>query len=107
MPPSIETRFVTFFIKEGKEQKFKQEFKRIFKEEFLLYTKSEFLDLGLLGKGNKHYKIDEFLGDFVAISKSNKAIRYELNNKFEKLIADHAGITKDEMMVPVITIERK
>ena len=108
MPPSIETRFVTFFIKENMKETFKETFENIFHEDFLLFTKEEFLKSNLLGRGKKHYKIDEYLGDFIAISTSNKAIRYTIDgNKFKKLIADHAGLTKDEMEVPVIIIEKE
>ena len=109
MPPSIETRFVTFFIKEGKLDYFKENFKKIFDNDFFLFTKKEFLESSLLGKGERHYKINEYLGDFVAISKSNKAIRYatESGLKFDRLIADHAGLTKNEMEVPVIVIEKR
>lgn len=108
MPPSIETRFVTFFIKENMKEIFKETFENIFHKDFLLFTKEEFLKSNLLGRGKKHYKIDEYLGDFIAISISNKAIRYTIDgNKFKKLIADHAGLTKDEMEVPVIIIEKE
>lgn len=108
MPPSIETRFVTFFIKENMKETFKKTFENIFHKDFLLFTKEEFLKSNLLGRGKKHYKIDEYLGDFIAISTSNKTIRYTINgNEFKKLIADHAGLTKDEMEVPVIIIERR
>ena len=107
MPPSIETRFVTFFIKENMKETFKETFENIFHKNFLLFTKEEFLKSNLLGRGKRHYKIDEYLGDFIAVSTSNKAIRYTIDgNKFEKLIADHAGLTKAEMEVPVIIIEK-
>lgn len=108
IPPSIETRFVTFFIKEDKIEYFRKKFEEIFNDDFVFFTKEEFLHSSLLGKGKIHYKINEFLGDFVAISKSNKSIRYTTNDiKFETLVADHAGITKDEMEVPVIIIEKR
>ena len=108
MPPSIETRFVTFFIKENMKETFQETFENIFHKDFLLFTKEEFLKSNLLGKGKRHYKIDEYLGNFIAISTSNKSIRYTIDgNKFEKLIADHAGLTKDEMEVPVIIIEKE
>ena len=106
MPPSIETRCVTFFIKEGKELYFKQKFKEIFQEDFLLFTKEEFLETGLLGNGKRHKKIEEYLGTYIAISQSEKAIRYTCTGKeFDRLLADHAGITKEEMEVPVIIAE--
>ncbi len=108
MPPSIETRFVTFFVKKDKKQFFKIKFNEIFGNDFIFLEKDEFLSSNLLGKGKKHYKINEYFGDFIAISKSNKTIRFTMDgNKFERLIADHGGLTKDEMEVPVIIIDKE
>ena len=107
-PPSIESRFVSFFIKEGKQKEFYKNFTTKFKDNYKLYTKQEFIDKHLLGKGKKHSRIDSYLGDYIFISESSLAIRYNVaeTNQTPHL-ADHAGITKDEMIVPVIAIECK
>lgn len=105
IPPSIESRFVTFFIKNGKKRQFISEFKKLFKDDFLLYTKKQFLEKNLLGPGIQHKNINDYIGDYVAISKSSKSIRYSITgNRDKPLIADHGGITEEEMQVPVIVI---
>ncbi|MBR2299188.1 MAG: alkaline phosphatase family protein [Alphaproteobacteria bacterium] len=103
MPPCIEARFVTFFIKDGLEEAFKATFEKSFGVDFKLYTKEEFLKTGLLGQGKKHPCLDGFLGDFVAIAITNKTIRYKSESRMLNVDkADHAGISKAEMVVPLI-----
>lgn len=107
-PPSMEVRLASFFIKEDKREQFLTLFNRHFKEDFILYTHNEYISSGLLGKGNMHPKIEDFVGDYVAISHGKRAICYYTDK--EKAIclkADHAGITKEEMLVPLIILERK
>ncbi len=107
-PLSIEARFVSIFVKEGMKERFKEMFDKYFKDkyEYKLYTKEDFLNENLLGKGKKHEMIDSYLGDYIFISNSHLAIRYSITGENEnKHVADHAGITKDEMVVPVITIK--
>ncbi len=108
MPPSIESRFVSIFLKENKKELFKELINKYFKDKFLIYDKDEFLKLGLLGLGKKHERIDSYLGDVILIGNSNINIRYTITNeKFKSLKADHSGITKEEMMVPLIVIKSK
>ncbi len=107
-PPSIESRFVSIFLKDNKKELFKELIKKYFQDKFLIYDKDEFLKLELLGSGNKHERIDSYLGDVILIGNSNLNIRYTITNtKFKPLKADHSGITKEEMLVPVIVIESK
>ena len=42
-PPALESRFKTFYIKDGKQEEFKELFEKYFGEDFILYTKKEFL----------------------------------------------------------------
>lgn len=60
MPPSLESRVVTFWVKEDKKQKFEEYFENNLKNEFILFTKDQFLEKNLLGFGDKHKKIDDF-----------------------------------------------
>lgn len=58
--------------------------------------------------GKKHKRIDDYIGDIILISKGTINIRYSINGEKDKLhLADHGGITSEEMNVPVIFISNK
>ncbi|MBS5864334.1 MAG: hypothetical protein KIC54_06575 [Clostridium sp.] len=80
------------------------------KDKFILYKKQEFLNSGLLGEGIQHKKVDDFLGDYVAISTSGTRILLEnyltiANGKIDNKVSTHCGLTKEELEVPIIKIE--
>lgn len=104
MPPSLESRAVTFWVKENKKEKFENYFKKNLKDDFLLFTKEEFLKDNLLGFGNKHKKIDDFLGNYIAISIGSSILKLgtEISKKTPAKKSTHCGFTKDEMEVPLI-----
>mgnify|MGYP004612856975 FL=1 len=105
MPPSIESRFVSFFIKKDKKDEFLENINKYFKDEFLIFEHDEFLNSGLLGRGAVHPRINDYIGDYVLIAKGNINLRYAQDNKSKsKHLADHGGITPQEMNVPVILI---
>lgn len=108
MPEFFESRFVGFWVKENR----KEEFERIFNdnfEDYVLLTAGEVLENGLLGNGEKHCKIEDFLGNYVAVATSDSIFRLQ-NDYFEgKKVkkSTHCGLTKEEMEVPVIVLECK
>ena len=109
MPASLESRVVTFWVKPDKKEKFERFFKDKFKNEFILFTKKEFLDRNLLGYGVKHPKIDDFIGDYIAIAISDSIIKLETNISKQKANkkSTHCGFTPNEMEVPLILIDCK
>lgn len=109
MPASLESRAVTFWIKEDKKEKFEKIFKEKMKDEFLLFTKKEFLEKNLLGYGSKHYKIDDFIGDYIAVATSDSIIKLETNASKPKVDkkSTHCGFTPNEMEVPLIVVDCK
>ena len=88
-----------------KENKFNEKFS----DEFKLYTKKEFLDSKLLGYGKQHKKIDDFIGDYIAVAISNSAINLNTYLSIPKPIklSSHCGLTKNEMEVPLIAFDLK
>lgn len=107
MPASLESRAITFWIKPEKKQQFENYFKEKFKEDYILYSKKEFLDSNLLGYGEKHPKVDDFIGDYIAIAIGDSIIKLETNISKEKedKKATHCGFTPEEMEVPLIWVE--
>ena len=69
-------------------------------------SKEEFLDKHFLGYGEKHPKIDDFIGNYIAVSTAGSSIRLETYLAEGKPVkkSTHCGLTKEEMEVPVIVI---
>lgn len=109
MPASLESRVLTFWVKEDMKEIFVKRFNKIFEKEFWLMTEEEFLDkYHFLGYGDKHYKIDDFIGNFVALSVAGSMIRLETFLIEGKPIkkSTHCGLSKEEMEVPVIIYKK-
>ena len=106
MPPTLESRAITFWIKEDKKVEFERIFKEKFNKDFMLFTKKEFLKKEFLGTGEQHIKIDDFIGNYIAISIGSSIIKlgtYLSKEKKDKK-STHCGFTSEEMEVPVIVI---
>ena len=102
--PSIEPRALNLFIKTGMEEHFERLFKEAFGEKFLLLTKAQVREQKLFGAGEEHPLFDEMLGDYLAIAISDLSI-YNSREEMERFIGVHAGLTEDEMVVPLIAVE--
>lgn len=108
MPATLESRVVGFWVKENMRKEFEERFNNIFKDEFWLMTKEEFLEKNFLGFGEKHKKIDDFLGNYIALSTAGSIIRLETFLVEGKPVkkSTHCGLSKEEMEVPVIVISK-
>lgn len=110
MPPSVESRATSFLVKEEMKENFERIFNEKYGDRFKLYTKEEFLKNEFLGYGEKHEKIDEFLGNYisVAIDSSRFLLGTNLSRELKKLDekkSTHSGLTKNEMEVPLIVFD--
>ena len=108
IPPSLESRSLAFWVKEDMKKEFEKRFNEKFGNEFLLMTKQEFLEKNFLGFGKKHPKIDDFIGNYMALSISSSIIKLEtfLEEAKPTKKSTHCGLTKEEMEVPVIILEK-
>ncbi len=100
-----EGRCAQFYVKQNRKEEFKELFNKYFGEYFDLYSKDEILKAKLFGTGNPHHIIKYAMGDFTAIAKDIYFFVEEVNENTFK--AAHAGLTKEELEVPVIMFRRK
>lgn len=100
--PSMEPRALNLFVKEEMKDRFKSAFNEHFGDEFILLTKEELLQKQLLGSGQNHPKLERMLGDFLAIAIGDT----EILNTGKKFKGSHAGLTEDEMTIPLIAISK-
>lgn len=105
--PSNDSRCLTFKVKENKHNEFEKLFNNLFKGIYKLYKTEDAIKLGFFGKINdvKNERIDDFLADFVAIAINKYYFIYK-NNPGHIFKSHHAGITKNEMLVPVCIIKK-
>jgi alkaline phosphatase len=102
---SIESRAMTFFIKDGMNAQFETAFSKYFKDCYMLMSRQEVLDTHLFGNGAPHQRSLGFIGDYLAIAKGNISIECNKSAEHDSVKAAHAGMTVDEMNVPFIVVE--
>lgn len=102
--PSIEPRALNFFIKAGMEEQFVSEFNRKFSDSFLLFTKAEVLEKKFFGRGTESPAFRDMLGDYLAVATGDLCI-YNTREEADFFIGAHAGLTEDEMTIPLILVE--
>lgn len=91
---SIEPRFATVSVKPGQEQNFKIAFEKHLSKWFDLYTKEQIYAEHVFGFGVPHKYVDDFIGDFVMVATSDKAL-YDGYN-YNGLKWNHAGAKPEE-----------
>lgn len=101
---AIGSRCTTFFVKKELENVFLDEFNAKYKDDFLLFTKEEVLENNFFGFGNYNIHFKDALGDYLAVANTDKYFDDKLKPSSYK--SHHAGITEQEIKVPVIVIKR-
>ncbi len=99
-PACLEKRSPSFFIKEGKENEFKELFNKYFGNEFDLLSKEEVIACKLFGEGEIRDGVLETFGQFVALSRG----KYSLYSPSEfasisLFPGHHGGGTKEERLI--------
>ncbi len=100
MDISVESRACAFFVKKDKIKQFEELFAEYFSKYFVLYKKSEVIKEKMLGIGENNKYIQDAIGDYMAFGISNKYFRS--NKTCNKFASQHAGITNNETMIPLI-----
>ena len=104
--PSNEARCTFFKVKEEKYKEFESLFNKTFGDKFILMKSKEFIDnefLGLMKYSCKHERLEEIVGDYVAIG-IDKYFFDTLHEETPPIVlkSHHAGLTPDELVVPLI-----
>lgn len=107
-PPAWDFRAVSFHVKPGHDEQFKQAFQK-YAADFVLFPAQELIDQGLFGDFSQHPKNRQFCGDYIAIGTDTAKIAvFKQPTKHKNLQhATHSGMTADEMLVPVIVAAGK
>lgn len=103
-PVSVECRAAAFYVKEEYNSEFRGAFWKAFGDGFLLLSREEVIERKLFGEGMEHLKFREFIGDYLAVSISDKGIVQ--TPRSQQLLSNHAGMTEKEMQVPFIVVSK-
>ena len=104
--PQNEARTCFFKVKKEYYETFPIIFNKLFSSCYKLYTREEFINAGFLGSGKKHTRIDNFIGDYVGVATSDAIFNYSGEDD-PHFISHHAGLTIDEMLIPLIYFRNK
>ena len=101
--PSIESRAMMLKIKNDNVEEFINLFKKHYDEnEFLIYYKTDLINNEIFGCGAPHKEFENFLGDLLIVSKTNKTFRVKDDyNEYHNTLAEHAGATEEEKIISV------
>lgn len=105
--PANEGRCCAFKVKKPYHQEFVKYFNEKYGDNFKLYSKKEFIDLGMIGDKTKvmNPRLNDFLGDYIACGIKDKYFDYlteEIDPNEFIFKSHHAGLTEDEMIIPLI-----
>lgn len=102
---AIETRALSMKLKKDvSKELFEKLFLQEFQEEFKLYRKDEVIQQKLFGSHIKNETVMDNFADYLAVAISNVCLRYDEKGKILKTA--HAGISKQEMLVPLIVMNK-
>lgn len=107
LPPSLEYRSMSLFVKPHKKELFEDIFLSTYGEEYVLLQRNTVFEKHLFGYGTPHKKIDDFVGDYLACATGNLLLQYisPFSDDITIFKGHHSGLTKEEIMIPLIYFE--
>ncbi len=99
--PSIEPRALNLYVKAGMAERFRTLFLREFGDSFWLLSRQQVQESGLFGRDTPHPEFAGMLGDFLAVATGDLAI-YRSREEADAFIGVHAGLTRQELEIPLI-----
>lgn len=104
--PSIDTRMISFFVKEDCKKDFEDTFMKEFGQDVILLTKDEVDKFKLFGNESLSKNTLDSLGEYIAIVVNNKFMVCDTINLEDKINTkgNHSGLTKEETTIPLVVI---
>ena len=103
--PSFEPRTLNLFVKEEYKAVFPEIFRKYFEDSFVLLTREEAVSGKLFGTGRDLDGLEGMIGDYVALAVSDRSV-FNTHIEAQEMPGGHAGMTKEEISIPLIVIEK-
>lgn len=106
-PVCGETRASFMYVKPEKTKEFENYINTKFKDAFILKKRDEIIDEKLFGLYTENPRLRDRIGDYVLLAKENYAGKdIILSEEIRYPKACHGGLSKQEMIVPLIVIKK-
>ncbi|MBR6412176.1 MAG: alkaline phosphatase family protein [Alphaproteobacteria bacterium] len=108
IPLNLDDRVSAIFLKEGKESAFLKAFDTYLKSDFTLIKRDEVFSQNLFGIGPLNPRIKDFIGDYLLVATGTRILRQRVGNTVSgpEFKSAHAGLTRREMIVPLILFKK-
>jgi hypothetical protein len=101
--PTGEHRLMYLFIRPGQADQVRSYFDHAWPEQFVFLNPAEAVTRGLFGPGKPHPRLFDRLGDLIVAARDEAYIWWA--EKENPLIGQHGGLSADEMIVPLLSVE--
>lgn len=104
--PSIDTRMISFFVKNECAKEFEEKFMEEFSQDVILLTKEQAKKINLFGSSSYSEHADKSLGEYIAVVVNNKFLVCDKLMLEDYILTkgNHSGLTKEEITVPFVVI---
>jgi len=102
MAPSGEGRLAYLYIRRGHEAAVEAYIQKTWPDEFILLPSEKVIEAGLLGDGAPYAALADRVGDSVLISRNGNYLWWAMKDNL--LAGRHGGLSRQEMLVPLISL---
>ncbi len=104
--PTIDFGTASYYVKNELKEEFIKEFNKDFKDKMYLFETSEFDKRKIFGLDELNIYSRSGLGEFISLCKKDYCFINSSNIEeyYQKTLGNHSGLTKDEMLIPLIVI---
>jgi hypothetical protein len=101
--PTGEHRLMYLFTRPGKRGEIRNYYENAWPGQFAFLDPSQAVARGLFGPGTPHPHLVDRMGDLIAVARNEAYIWWA--EKENPLIGQHGGLSADEMIVPLLSVE--
>lgn len=104
--PGIDFGMATYYVKKNQEEEFVKQFNNDYKGKMYLFRTKKFIDSNVFGPNENNDYLISNLGEYISLCNSNAQFinSLEIDEYYGKTKGNHSGLTKDEMIIPLIVI---